>query len=277
MSAISTLAAQLPGENFAYGAVKAGGFEIRYAAAGPLEAPLIISLPGSAGLEMSIAKDRLSENFRVIELQPPGWGDSEDLDREMDQDEIGRILGEAAQALAGRPYHLIGSSMGGGNALWLAVQYPDHVLSLTLEGSMAPVRQGDLTGPLIRREMIRQMLQSGGPPGGYPAPPLSLAKPWATADYIRDQMVKRFRMMQWVQTDIGGEDLIARLSASALPVLALLGDADGLIRPSVADHYAQVLPGARFVLIPGGEHDLQNTRPDAFVAEVSAFVRRHDR
>ncbi len=282
--ALAADAVQMPGREFKDGYVESGGFRLHYKEAGRADAPVLISLPGSAGLEMSRAKDLLAARYRIIEINPPGWGDDPELTREMEQEEIGKILGEAANKLVTGSYHVLGTSMGGGNALWLAYHYPQRVKSLVLEAGMAPLRHSDLTNPLIERAQVRKRLEAvqspvGPPPGAqpangvaaYPTPPVDPAKPWATREYTDKQMTQRFRMMKWVQTDIGTEQLFSRVRTAGIPILALLGDKDNIIKPSVADYYAQVLPKARFVLIPGGSHDLQNSRTDAFVKEVTEF------
>jgi len=277
-------AVQMPGQAFKDGYIEAGGFRLHYREAGRSDAPVLISLPGSAGLEMSRAKDLLIGKYRIIEINPPGWGDDPELTREMEQEEIGKILGEAANKLVTGRYNVLGTSMGGGNALWLVYHHPQRVKSLVLEAGMAPLRPSDLANPLIDRAQVRKRLEAGqspvGPPPGpqpatsaaaYPTPPVDPAKPWATREYTGKQMTERFRMMKWVQTDIGTEQLFAKVNAAGIPILALLGDKDNIIKPSVADYYRQVLPKARFVLIPGGSHDLQNSRTDAFVKEVTQF------
>jgi pimeloyl-ACP methyl ester carboxylesterase len=277
-------AVQMPGREFKDGYVEAGGFRLHYVEAGRSDAPVLISLPGSAGLEKSRAKDLLTAKYRIIEINPPGWGDDPELTREMEQEEIGKILGEAANKLVTGSYHVLGTSMGGGNALWLAYHYPQRVKSLVLEAGMAPLRPSDLTNPLIERAQVRKRLEAGqspiGPPpaaqpatgaAAYPTPPVDPAKPWATREYTGKQMTQRFRMMKWVQTDIGTEQLFSKVRTAGIPILALLGDKDNIIKPSVAEYYREVLPKARFVLIPGGSHDLQNSRTDAFVKEVTQF------
>jgi pimeloyl-ACP methyl ester carboxylesterase len=279
---------EVPGKAFKEGHVEAGGFRLHYKEAGPKNAPVLISLPGSAGLEMSRAKDILIREYRIIELNPPGWGDDAELTREMNQDEIGKILGEAANKLTSGKYHVLGTSMGGGNALWLAVQYPERVKSIVLEGSMAPTRPADLGMPMIYRADIRKRQESGtsapppaGPPPGpppaggagqYPTPATDPAKPWATPEYMSKQMAVRFRLFKWVQTDVGTPELLAKVRAMNIPILGLVGDKDGIIKPGVGSYYHEVLPTAKFVLIPGGAHDLQNSQTDSFVREVRKFL-----
>ncbi len=274
-------AVQLPGKEFKDGYIEVSGFRIHYKEAGPKNGPVLISLPGSAGLEMSRAKDHMINQYHIIELNPPGWADDPELTREMDQDEIGKILGQAANQLVSGKYAVLGTSMGGANALWLAVQYPQRVKSIVLESSMAPTRQADLFSPMIYRADVRKSLAAGqnpmgaargAGPGSYPAPPTDPAKPWATPEFMGQQMAQRFKMFKWVQADMGTQQLFSKIRATNIPVLGLIGDKDGIIKPSVESYYREVLPNAKFVLVPGGNHDLQNSQTDAFVAQVSQFL-----
>jgi pimeloyl-ACP methyl ester carboxylesterase len=86
------------------------------------------------------------------------------------------------------------------------------------------------------------------------------------------QMGQRFRMFKWVQADMGTPQLFSKIRATNIPVLSLVGDKDGIIKPSVESYYREVLPNAKFVIVPGGNHDLQNSQTDAFVTQVTQFL-----
>lgn len=267
---------ELPGKDFRIGLVEAAGFQLDYAEAGPQHpSATIVSLPGSAGLEMSKAKDKLAAGYRVIELNPPGWGGKDDLNRDMTQSELGAILAEAIVKLVPGRLYLIGASMGGANALHVTTRIPDRIAGVILEGSMAPARAEDLEFPPIERAKVKEVVrltQEGQPPN-YPAPPPHPEKPWSTPEYIARQMRVRMQMMQWVETDFSAEAGIAVVRDRRIPVLALLGDRDGILKLSQKDTIGQHLPDALFRIIPGGEHDLQNTVAEAFVREVQDFIR----
>ncbi len=137
----------LPGQAFKQGEVKSGKYDLVYASAG--EGPVIVSFPGSAGMEMSVAKDILAREFRVIEINPPGWAGRTDLKEKMDQRDLADLLAEAIAALGIDRYHLLGTSMGGINAVWLTLRHPDRVKSLVLDASMtfmAPEHSTDPAG-----------------------------------------------------------------------------------------------------------------------------------
>lgn len=266
---------EMPGREFKHATIPAAGFTLDYAIAGPAHGKTIVSLPGSAGLEMSIAKDLLAKKYRVIEINPPGWGGKTDLDRAMSQEEIGKLLAEAVDKLVSDSYVLIGTSMGGTNALWLAYHAPTRVRGIVLEGSMAPAVLEDLKVPLISKEQREAMaravdVKSGAP--SFPAPPTHPRKPWATADFFRGQMAKRGAMMRWVEVDLAASAAVAKMRELKTPILVLVGSKDGIMKPRQEETCKKELPQSRFVLVDGAEHDIQNTAPEEFVRLVEEFV-----
>lgn len=173
---------QQPGAAFTRGTVKVGEFELDYAGKpGGRERDSGV-LPGSAGLEMSLAKDVLARNHRVVEINPPGWGGKDDLSRPMPMSEIGELLAGAADQLVGGPYFVIGTSMGGTNALYAAARLPRRIRGLILEGSMSPARLTDLHAPPPVPADPGKEPSAAEP--DYPLPPFNPRKPWATEDFI---------------------------------------------------------------------------------------------
>jgi len=255
-----------PGSAFVRGTVEAGGYTLDHASAGPDQPEAtIVSLPGSAGLEMSIAKDRLVARYRVVEINPPGWGGRDDVSTRMHQSELGPILSSAVEQLVDGPFYLLGTSMGGSNALYVAAALPDRVLGIVLEGGMAPSRPEDLRMPPPPEP-------GAGPEASYPTPATDPRKPWATPEYVAGQMAVRMRMFGWVEPDMRASDAIALVRHRNIPVLALLGDEDEILAPTQEVRFREELPHADFRLVPTGGHDLQNTVPQAFVALVDDFI-----
>ncbi|WP_353816528.1 alpha/beta fold hydrolase [Agromyces sp. SYSU T00266] len=258
-----------PGAKFRAGTVTVGDYVLDYAEAGPTEpAATIVSFPGSAGLEMSTAKDTLADTYRIIEINPPGWGGKEDLTHPMGMDEFAAVLVEAADQLVDGPYFLLGTSMGGANAIHAAVMKSDRVKGVVLEASMAPVAREDLyfpDPPAIDPSMGIE---------NYPLPPVHPRKPWATEDFMRTQMLNRMKMFPFTRLDMLPAAL-ADLAAQGTPVLALLGESDEIIKPSQRDRYDEYLPDAQYVSIASAGHDIQNTSPEEFVDAVKAFVNLH--
>jgi pimeloyl-ACP methyl ester carboxylesterase len=125
----------MPGASFTERYVEAAGHRIRYAQAG--SGPPLVVLPTSAGLTYATGFDLLAKDFRVILLDPPGWGDSPASEESPELPALAKITAAALTAMGLQKYHLAGGSMGCIHALWLAVEDPQKVASVILEGSMA--------------------------------------------------------------------------------------------------------------------------------------------
>ena len=67
------------------------------------------------------------------------------------------------------------------------------------------------------------------------------------------------------------EKLEARLVGITAPSLVVGAERDGIVPDGVADRYAEALPGARLVRLPGTGHGLIVERPD----EVARLVIEH--
>lgn len=273
--------ARAPGKGFQRGTLSVGEFILDYAEAGPeVPAETIVSLPGSAGLEMSIAKDRLSQTYRVVEINPPGWGGKTDLNRPMLSGELAQLLCEAVLQVGGRGSFLLGTSAGGSNALQVAGLAPGCVQGIILEASMAPSRPEDRRARMSGTNRVASEILEPDEfplpidPAAYPVPSPDPRKPWATEEFIQLQMKNRFAWFRWMRTDYYPTTAMSAINEAGIPILALLGTDDELLRPTQERTIGGALPHALFRHVPRGLHDLQNTVPEDFVSEVCAFIQR---
>lgn len=258
-----------PGAGFTMGRVAAFGYDIPYARSG--HGQTIVSFPGSAGLEMSTAKDLLAKEYDIIEFDPPGWGETAAVAAEMRQRDLAVILARAIEALGIDRFHVIGTSMGGANAFWLARQFPDRVASIILEAPMLFERPEDLVRP--ESAGIVQAIRDGLTyDGRYPPPPPHPRKPWATPAFFHEQMRRRFKMMFF--TDHPGEvGPLAEFAATTdIPTTLLLGTQDEILNAGYAGRFREVMPKAVVTMVEGATHDIQNTAPEAFVNAVRRQV-----
>ena len=258
----------IPGSTFERGTVGVFGYEIPYAKAGKGE--VIISLPGSAGLEMSTAKDTLAKSHCVIELDPPGWGETAELAAEMQQRHLSIILAESIAELGIDRYHLVGTSLGGNNALWMASQFPERVATITLEGPIVFCPPEDMVNPFDLVAAVK-----GGmayEEGAVPVPAPHPNKPWSTAEYFHEQMRRRFRMMKFLAHPEDDSPLREFVKSTGIPTMLLLGTADELLKESYAQTFASAMPTASIKLIEGATHDIQNSAPEAFVEAVASLI-----
>ena len=258
----------IPGSKFERGSVEVFGYRIPFAQAG--SGDVVVSLPGSAGLEMSTAKDVLAESHRVIELDPPGWGETPEIAGEMQQRHLAIILAEAVAELGIDRYHLVGTSLGGNNSLWLASQFPERVATMTLEGPMLFCPPEDLVNPFDIVAAVKGGMSYDE--NAMPAPPTHPNKPWSTPEFHHEQMRRRFRMMKYLAHPEDDGPLREFARSTDIPTMLLLGTADELLKESYAQTFAEVMPSATIRVIPGAGHDIQNTAPEAFVEAVSGLI-----
>jgi pimeloyl-ACP methyl ester carboxylesterase len=57
------------------------------------------------------------------------------------------------------------------------------------------------------------------------------------------------------------------------PTLVLWGASDGVVTPSYGAHYAGLIPGARFEVIPEAGHHPEIEQPEAFADRVITFLK----
>jgi pimeloyl-ACP methyl ester carboxylesterase len=265
----------MPGESFVWATTRVDGLELDHAIAGPaVDCPTLVSLPGSAGIEMSWAKDELARELRVIEVNPPGWGGRPAPRHPMTNAELAAVLAVAITHLIDGPFILLGTSAGGANALHVAAQLADRVCAVVLEGSVAPSLPADHRGPLPQQGDGNLDEIADDMPRPRPHP----RKPWATPAFFAERRRHQLALFEWFRPEFVPLEQIGLINDRCTPVLALLGDHDELIKPSQEETIRRLMPHADFRLIKGGAHDLQNSEPEAFVQEVRTLIQRlHER
>ncbi|HEY6238829.1 MAG TPA: alpha/beta hydrolase [Thermoplasmata archaeon] len=70
-----------------------------------------------------------------------------------------------------------------------------------------------------------------------------------------------------------GEPAAVRLKEIRAPTLILVGDRDNPVMPHCANFLARGIPGALVRLVPGADHLLNLSRPDAFDTALHGFVQ----
>lgn len=79
----------------------------------------------------------LSRTFRVLAMDMPGWGKTEDLDPDGDRNHSEALL-LALDELGIERAALVGNSMGGMTSVRFAIDHPDRISHLVTMGSPAP-------------------------------------------------------------------------------------------------------------------------------------------
>lgn len=216
----------------------------------------------------------LSSRFQMVTLDRRGFGQSTaPFAPAHEGDDIVRI----ADALGLDGLALIGMSQAGSAAILCARQHRDRVAALVLQGiSLADVPD---TGPEDERI------------------PLDSYTRWARAGRLGDLRAhwQRHALMAGLSgasrdrcmamlVDYDARDLIAPAGPGApgagrddvrdlpMPVLAITGARDTAWRRQVTQAAGSCAPDGRAVLIPGAGHLCNMTHPEAYNAEVKAFL-----
>jgi len=250
-----------PGGAFHEGFVEADGFRIRYCEAG--QGPPLVHLHGAGGLRLNAAHDLLAKRLRVIAVEMPGFGQSEENTRTRTIAELATTIVKAADAIGLDRFDLMGTSLGGKAALWLAIQSPERVRALVLEAPAAirPQNAAPVSG--TPEQMAARLY-------AHPErmPPLP-----ATAPEVQAKQQRLVARLRGPDRDAELETAMRRLDT---PTLVLFGTLDRVIPPEMGRHYKELLPNGHLVLVYDAGHAIGAERPAAFAEVVTDFLDRHE-
>jgi pimeloyl-ACP methyl ester carboxylesterase len=240
--------------------VEADGFRIRYMEAG--EGPPLVHLHGAGGLRLNSAHDLLSQKFRVIAFEMPGFGGVENT-RTMTMPELAATMAAAIDVLGFGKTNLMGTSFGGKVALWLAVQRPELIGAVVLEAPAAIRPEGSRPASGTPEEIARMLY-------AHPErmPPIPKSDP--------DQVARISKFVRRLAGPDRDATLEQRMRQVQTPVLVVFGTRDGMIPPALGRIYKELMPDAHLVFVYDAGHAIAAERPDAFVEVVADFLERHD-
>ncbi len=181
--------------------------------------------------------------------------------------------------------HVMGLSMGGMIVQTMAIEHSDRLLSMTSVmsstgepefGQSAPSAFALLTAPPAtdRESYVSNWidgLREWGSPEFFDETRLRADAERAFARSFRPDGTGR----QFMAIRASAAGRADRLRAVTVPTLVMHGSADTLITPSGGERTAELIPGARFVLIEGMGHDYPPQLWRRWVDEVTGFIHRH--
>ena len=249
------------GAAFEEGHVEADGFRIRYMEAG-CGAPLV-HLHGAGGLRLTPGHDLLSEKFRVVAFEMPGFGQSPENTRTQNMPELAATMAQAVKKLGIDSFNLMGTSFGGKTALWLASQQRERVQALVLEAPAAIRPEGATAPSGSPEEMVRRLYAH--PERLPPMPPPDPA--------VQAKTRKLVARLRGPDRDA---DLEHQLRDLATPTLVLFGTVDQVIPPEMGRLYKELMPNCHLVFVYDAGHAISTDRPEAFTEVVTDFLERHE-
>ena len=249
------------GAGFKEGHVEADGFSIRYMEAG--HGVPLIHLHGAGGLRLTPGHDLLSEKFRVVAFEMPGFGLSAENTRTQNMPELAATMAQAVEKLGIDRFNLMGTSFGGKTALWLAVQQKERVQALVLEAPAAIRPEGAAPPSGSPEEMARRLYAH--PERLPPMPPPDPA--------VQAKTRKLVARLRGPDRDA---DLERQLRDLATPTLVLFGTVDRVIPPEMGHLYKELMPNSHLVFVYDAGHAISTDRPEAFTEVVADFLDRHE-
>ena len=270
--------------------VTVGGRRAAYLDEGPRGGTPLVLLHGGgfdhADLSWRLTVSDLGGRLRLIAPDMPGYGASAGFGRPHDLPHFGEWLLAFLDALGLDRVDLAGVSMGGGMALWLALEHPRRVRRLV------PVCPYGIMDRAPMHPLVALVAQTGlGLVYALASRNRALARLGLRANYAtgaavtervvsdlmevaRDQRGRR-SFDAFLASEIGRRgvktDLRPGLPGIAAPTLLVTGTADRLVPSRHVRHAAALIPRARLLELPTGHWPMRE-RPELFNPALASFV-----
>jgi 3-oxoadipate enol-lactonase len=225
----------------------------------------------------------LADDHRVVRYDLRGYGGSTPATSEFSP--VRDLVALLDHLGLTRPL-IVGPSVGGKIALDLTLAFPERVGALLL---IAPgysgmdydhVPGGKAT--FERDETLSKAAADAWAAGKLEEATEHLRQLWASAltgstlalfrTMVRDNALEVFEERSGRHETREGEPAATRLGEIRVPTLILVGDRDNPAMPHCANFLARGIAGATVQLVPGADHLLNLSRPDAFDAALRGFV-----
>ena len=221
---------------------------------------------GAGGSRLSFpAELRLHAGFNPVLPDLPGHGKSAGQGRS-DIAEYAHDMLALLDALEVGSAVLVGHSMGGAIAQWLALHYPERVAGLALicTGARLPVNPALIESIAAAPDAtIMQLLR------------------WMWAQGADEELVAASEaILRDCDTAVlrgdflacAGFDIRAQLGEIRAPTLVVTGELDKMTPPKLGAELADGIPNARLRVIPGAGHMAHLEQPRAVASEIDAWL-----
>jgi 2-hydroxy-6-oxonona-2,4-dienedioate hydrolase len=189
---------------------------------------------------------RLRPRWRVLAPDLPGFGASDHPSHPYSVPELADALAGFLRARRLQGATLLGNSLGCQVVVDLAVRYPELAGALVLVGPTV-----DPAARTIAQQAGRILLDA---PRERPSLVALHARDWLRAGPREIVSTLRIAVADRIEE---------KLPCVAASTLVVVGSRDPLVPPAWAERATALLPRGRLVVVPGGPHALNYSRPDA--------------
>jgi 3-oxoadipate enol-lactonase len=217
---------------------------------------------------------KLSETFRVIVPELPGFGESDVASGGL-AGVADRMAGAIDDCADGEDVIVLGNGYGGFVALQMAIRHPNIATKLILADCGAAFSEAG-------REAFRNMAAASKAKGLSAITDIAMRRLFAPEFQEANPELMRDRREAFLRTDpdvfraacgaLAELDLRPQLSQVKVPVLVLVGEQDEATPPPMSHEIATGLPQARLKIIPGCAHVPQLQAPSAFLDAIGEFL-----
>jgi 3-oxoadipate enol-lactonase len=217
---------------------------------------------------------KLSENFRVVVPELPGFGESDAVSGGLAA-VADRMAGAIDDSADGEDVIVLGNGYGGFVALQMAIRHPNIATKLILADCGAAFSEPG-------RKAFRTMAAVSKAKGLPAITDVAMRRLFAPEFQEANPGLMRDRREAFLKTDpevfraacdaLAELDLRPQLGQVKVPVLVLVGEQDEATPPPMSHEIAAGLPQARLKIIPGCAHVPQLQAPSAFLDAIGDFL-----
>ncbi|MEM6529702.1 MAG: 2-succinyl-6-hydroxy-2,4-cyclohexadiene-1-carboxylate synthase [Chloroflexota bacterium] len=250
------------------------------------EGELLVLLHGFTGSTANWQPhtDVFARHYRVLTIDLPGHGktnaptDPARYAMETVAQDIAAIIGEH-----GGSANLLGYSMGGRLALYMAVHHADVLHAVVLESTSPGLRTpAERTDRQRRDDALADRIERDGIPAfvaSWEALPL-----WGSQQHLSDDVQQKLRQQRLQNNSVGlanslrgmgtgvQPSLWGELNTLTLPTLLITGELDTKFM-AIADEMQQHIPYAQHTVIQSAGHTTHLEQPEQFQQTVLTFIQ----
>jgi pimeloyl-ACP methyl ester carboxylesterase len=218
--------------------------------------------------------EQMAASVDFVAPEHPGFGETEAPDWRLGFDDLVLHYRDLADALDLPRFHLVGFSIGGWIAADFAIYYPERVASLTL---ITPAGLHVPGKPLVDLHAMPPERIATCLFNGREAEYLDYLPDGTNLDDIVHAYgeMTSFAALTWSPSH--DPKLPRRLRRLDVPTLVVGAEDDRIVPNEHADLFAELVPGARAVRIPGTGHGLIIQEPERTAQEIVAFIEGNAR